>query len=427
MASSQDGGTISRKCASLTQHERAETCTRWVFGASSTSAIIGNLVVQMYALYHPDFEVQPWHVFIAYLLATWLCSLVVLFANRILPAINNLGLFFIVAGVFITIVVCAAMPGRDGRPPHATNDFVWKDWSANTGYSSQGFVFLMGMLNGAFAIGVPDCVSHLAEEIPQPEKNVPRAIAAQMTVGFVTALGYMMTIFYAINDLHAVLSGTGNFPIAQIYLQATGSPAGAVGLLVLVLLPSVLCLLGVELTASRTLWTLARDGATPFPSVLGSVSTRWRNPFWAQVATTCLVTILGCLYVGSTTAFNAFVGSFVIFLNASYVAAILPNLLTRRKYVKPGPFYMGNVLAYTLMGISCAYILVFIIIYCFPFSLPVSAGNMNYSSLIFGGLTIFMMIWWLVGARKGYRGPALVAQEAGITYFEESVDKIDRN
>ena len=35
------------------------------------------------------------------------------------------------------------------------------------GYTSSGFVFLLGMLNGAFSVGTPDLVTHLAEEVPQ--------------------------------------------------------------------------------------------------------------------------------------------------------------------------------------------------------------------------------------------------------------------
>jgi hypothetical protein len=35
---------------------------------------------------------------------------------------------------------------------------------------------------GAYSVGTPDCVSHIAEEIPRPEVNVPKAIAAQMGI-----------------------------------------------------------------------------------------------------------------------------------------------------------------------------------------------------------------------------------------------------
>lgn len=133
-----------------------------MFGPTSISVILGNIIVAMYGLYHPDYVAQKWHVFVAYLVITWMCVVVVLFANKALPAINNIGLAFILAGLFVTIVVCAVMPGYNGKG-HASNAFVWKDWSADIGYSSNGFVFFMGMLNGAYAVGTPDCISHLAE------------------------------------------------------------------------------------------------------------------------------------------------------------------------------------------------------------------------------------------------------------------------
>lgn len=67
--------------------------------------------------------------------------------------VNNLGLFFILAGVLITIVVCATMPSTAGSG-HATSAFVWTEWSNSTGWTSDGLVFLLGMLNGAFAVGM---------------------------------------------------------------------------------------------------------------------------------------------------------------------------------------------------------------------------------------------------------------------------------
>ena len=69
----------------------------------------------------------------------------------------------ILAGALITIIVCATMPKFHGG--YASNRFVWRDWQNSTGYESDGFVFLLGMLNGAFAVGTPDVVTHLAEEV----------------------------------------------------------------------------------------------------------------------------------------------------------------------------------------------------------------------------------------------------------------------
>lgn len=125
-----------------------------------------SMIVYAYALYQPGFEPQHWHVFICYLIVTWICCLTVMFAQRALPWIIRTGGFLIVTGLVVCVVVCAVMPSVNGAG-HAPDHFVWKDWDNQTGYSSDGFTFLAGMLNGAFAIGAIDCVTHIAEEIPQ--------------------------------------------------------------------------------------------------------------------------------------------------------------------------------------------------------------------------------------------------------------------
>jgi amino acid transporter len=171
--------------------------------------------------------------------------------------------------------------------------------------------------------------------------------------------------------------------------------------------------IGTFITSGRTLWTLARDDVTPFPKVLGKISPRFKNPFNATLACGISSTVLGCIYVGSSTAFNAFVGSFVVLSTLSYLAAILPFIFTHRfsrsleeggNAMVPGPYQMGHWVGYVVNILSCAYVVVFIVIYCFPYSLPVAAGNMNYSCLITWGLTLFVYAWWLYRGKR-YVGP----------------------
>lgn len=304
---------------------------------------------------------------------------------------------------------------------HATSSFVWADWANQTGYSSNGFVFCAGMLNGAYAVGTPDCVSHLAEEIPNPKRNVPFAIAAQMVTGFVTAFCYAIAIFYAISNLSEVL-GADSFPLAVIYHQATNSHAGTMGLLFLILAPIVCCCIGTFLTAGRCLWTIARDGAVPCSGTFSHVSPRFKNPFNATFFCAVFCTILGAICVGSSTAFNAFVGSFVVLTTLSYLAAILPFVFTRRfsrqismpgsfkNNMRPGPYQMGHHLGYVVNIVACLYIAVFVVIYCFPFSLPVNAVSMNYACLITGSLTIAAGVWWWMKGAS-YVGPRAMLQD----------------
>lgn len=138
----------------------------WIFGLASTVQILSAQLTSMYAISHPGFVTERWHIFVTYVIATWVVTAVVLFANRAMPRIEQAGLFFLLAGVVISIIVCAVMPGITGNG-YATSPSVWKEWVNSTGYSSDGFVFLAGMLNGAFAVGTPDITSHMAEEIPR--------------------------------------------------------------------------------------------------------------------------------------------------------------------------------------------------------------------------------------------------------------------
>jgi choline transport protein len=390
----------------------------WIFGSSSASAIVGNVCVQLYGVTHPDYASKPWHIFMGYIIMSWAACLAVCYANKFMPYLNIIGIFFIVLGGFITIVVCAALPGHGGRPGYASDAFVWRDWKADVGYS-DGFVFLAGMLNGAYAVGTPDLAAHLSEEIPRPHVNVPKAIGLAMGAGFLTAFLYLIALLYSIHDFDALSSSA--FPIAEIYAQATGSPAGAVGLLFLLLLPSVLTVVGCYITIGRGLWTLARDGATPFSDFLSKVSPARGMPFNATITCAILNTLLGCLYLGSATAFGALVGSFVTLTTASYTAAILPNLLTGRKNIWFGPFFMKGWLGFVMNGVACTYMIVFFIIFCFPYYLPTNAKSMNYSSLIFGGLTIFVTAWYFLGGRKGYKGPQAIG---GKVYEADMVKKV---
>lgn len=236
---------------------------------------------------------------------------------------------------------------------------------------------------------------------------------AQFVIGFFTAFFYLIAIFYSISDLDSVLDSTYLFPLTEIYRQSTGSAGGSLGLLILAFLPSLVAVIGCYLTASRVFWTLARDKATPFSGFFGRVNQKQRNPFNSILLCGVICTVLGCIYVGSQTAFNAFVGSFVVLSTLSYLAAILPHLLSKRANVTPGWFWMKGPIGFIVNGLSCLYIMAFVVIFCFPFAMPEDAETMNYTCLITGGLSLFVATFWFW--RKGnYVGPHFVPLETSI-------------
>ncbi|KAI4133558.1 MAG: hypothetical protein LQ347_002123 [Umbilicaria vellea] len=152
----------------------------WIFDLASIVSIPANVVVQMYAIFHPDLTIEAWHVFVAFIIITWSCCFFVIFGNRFLPLLNKCGLFLIIVGGLVTIIVVAAMPKT-----HASSSFVWSEWNNQAGWPN-GVTFLTGVLNGAFTIGTPDAVTHMSEELPNPRRDMPKAIAAQLLLGTIS-------------------------------------------------------------------------------------------------------------------------------------------------------------------------------------------------------------------------------------------------
>ena len=266
-------------------------------------------------------------------------------------------------------------------------------------------------------------MSHLAEEIPDPRTNIPKAILAQYAVGFCTALLYVITIFYSVNDVTALFSNPWPFPLAELYRQSTDSPAGSLGLLVVILLPSISTTIGCYLTCGRMLWTLGRDAATPFAPWVSLINVTHENPFNATLACGIINSLLGVIYVGNSTAFSAFIGSFILLNSLSYLSFLVPHIVSRRARVKPGPFALPAPLFYLLAITSCSYLVVWMVIYCFPYAQPFGPETMNYSSVIVSGLTMAVATWYIFICRRGYVGPGLLVKEAEqrIVEAEEAI------
>ncbi|KAJ0377878.1 hypothetical protein COL26b_003791 [Colletotrichum chrysophilum] len=350
----------------------------WIFALASLMQISSNVAVSMYAVYHLDTYVsQPYHVFIGYLLILWGSAFFIVFANKYAPHTQHVGTFFVIVGGIVTIIILAAMPKR-----HATNHFVWSSFNENnaTGWSG-GVAFLLGVLNGAFTIGTPDSVTHMAEEMGHPRKDLPKAIMLQITLGFVY--------------ITALQGGFNTFPLTNIYVQATAgdngvrNPGAAFGLLFIMLICTLTCCVGLTLTVSRTYWALARDNAVPLSALFGRVNERLSCPVWSTLFVCVLATGIGAIPLGSSTAFLAIAGSFVVLTTISYAIPFAANMLSGRKYFPKGPFHLGRA-GYAVNGLAVLFIVLFDVLFCFR-------------TVAITGL------WWAAHAVKHYPGPKVMA------------------
>jgi choline transport protein len=129
-------------------------------------------------------------------------------------------------------------------------------------------------------------------------------------------------------------------------------------------------------------------------------------PIPATLLTGLLTNALGAITLGSKTAFSDLAGSFVILSTASYAMCFIPNMLTGRRNIPPGAFWMGKA-GFAINGIASLFIILFNIMFCFPYALPTTVASMNYNSVILVGVFAIIGFWWLVHGLRKYPGPKL--------------------
>ncbi|KAL8962106.1 MAG: hypothetical protein Q9193_001440 [Seirophora villosa] len=269
-----------------------------IFTAASVALGTGAACVGCWQLAHPDFTIQPWHVFVSYQVV----NIFAFFFNcygKTLPLLGQLTLWTSLLSFFIILIVVPAK-----AQTHQSADFVFAHFVNSTGWSQNGIAFIVGLINTNWSFACLDCATHLSEEIHRPEKMIPIAIMGTVGIGFVTAWTYSVSLFFSMTDVEGLSGTSTKVPILALFYQALRGKAGAIALEALVIATGLGCLMASHTWQSRLCWSFARDRGIPASSFFSKVNGRLHVPFRAHLLSSVLVSIVGCLYLGSYTAFN---------------------------------------------------------------------------------------------------------------------------
>ncbi|EUC48298.1 hypothetical protein COCMIDRAFT_34174 [Bipolaris oryzae ATCC 44560] len=364
------------------------TVCGWIFTTASTNLIYAQTLGALIALYHPDMTVKTWEIFVIYQGLNLMTASVVLFGNKVIPSLNKFSLFYLQIGwlvVLVTVVACA--------PTYQSPEFVFRTWINNTGWENNVIAFAVGLVNPLYSLGGLDGVTHITEEMPNPSRNAPLAIMITLIIAFCTGISYLIALMFSVQDYSALATTNTGLPLAELFRQATQSAGGAFGLTFILFVALGPCVISSQLSTSRVLWAFARDGAIPWSATWARVSSRFGIPFNSQLLVAAANAVLGCLYLGSSTAFNAMLGSAVTVNNIAYYIPILTNLLTGRRNMYKGVFHMGS-LGFVVNIVTICWLTFAIVFFSFPYSMPVQVASMNYTCVVVGSLPILIVTWW---------------------------------
>ncbi|KAK1767913.1 amino acid/polyamine transporter I [Phialemonium atrogriseum] len=388
---------LSYSCASL-------NIFGWLSICSGVTIQPGQFIEAIRIFYNPGFEAPPWQYFL-FFQATNIAILVHnILMQRRTSWIHDVGFIFSLTSFFVILVSCVAR-----APSYNSNEFVWTNFVNNSGWSSGAVVFLTGMANPNFIYAGIDGAVHLAEEVSNAAQAVPRALLSTIVIGFTTAFAFALAMLYSLSDFDKVVEDPTGVPIYEIWYQATRSGAAATTFVVILLLIACFALNACQEVSSRLTWAFARDNALIGSRFLGKIDPTLKVPVWALVANAFVIFIIGCIYLGSSTAFNAFIGSGLLLQQCSFAfpAALLlwhrrsDDVLPKTRSVNLGLFgWLANL-------VTLLFAPFITIMYCFPIELPVTAATMNYTCAVVGVMFLFSLVNWFLHARKEYKGPRL--------------------
>jgi amino acid permease (GABA permease) len=360
----------------------------------------GQLILSAIGLWNESYIPAGWHVVLMYWLVLIVALLTNIFAAKHLDLINTICIFWTGASVLIILVTVLVM-AKAGR---RSATYVFTEYDATRAGWRPEWAFFVGLLQSAYTLTGYGMVAAMCEEVQNPEREVPKAMVLSVVAAGVTGVVYLIPILFVMPDVDKLLAVSTGQPIGYLFMKATGSAGGGFGLLFLILGIQFFAGTGSLTAASRCLYAFSRDGAVPGSNIWSKINKKFDIPLYALLLSTLIQGLLGLIYLGSSAAFNAFTGVATICLSASYGLPVFILLIRGRHLVNDAPFHLGK-FGYVINIITIVWILLAIVLFTMPTSIPVTPSSMNYASVLFvffGGVSV---IWYLLWGRKHFTGP----------------------
>jgi len=203
---------------------------------------------------------------------------------RLVAMLNDFSVTVHIAGVALVVLALFLFAPKQPLP------FLF--WAVNSnGHSPYGWAFVLGLLQAQWTYTGFDASAHMAEETHDPRRRAPWGVVLSVAVSGVAGYFLLLALTLAIRGIPAVLGAKdaqGNQIPAVIAIleQALGARAGN-AMAALASMAMWFCGLACITSASRALYSLARDHGTPFAERVRHVNPRHGTPgpaIWLIVA-----------------------------------------------------------------------------------------------------------------------------------------------
>src|ERR1043166_6701205 len=326
-------------------------------------------------------------------------------------------------GVLVAVVVLAVVPDHLQSGSYVFTGHV--NNTAPNGVSTHGivfvYVFLTGLLLAQYTITGYDASAHMSEETRAASIGAAWGMVMSVVVSVVFGFILLVAVTFAIPAKGP--SDTSAFIVQHIW-QYSMSTRWAEFLIFIAVVAQVFCTIASTASASRMMFAFSRDRAVQGHRLWRQVSKVDRIPVytvWA-ICVLAFLTPLPALWWG----YVGYAASTAVAVIGLYIAFVLPIILRLRagESFERGAWHLGR--HYKWIDWLA---IVWIFFICLVFLLPAYQGGipfksnfdwnlLNYTPLpVFGALLLFGG-WYLVSARKWFKGPIRQGTDAELAQIE---------
>jgi amino acid transporter len=368
-------------------------------------------------------------VFLIFLVVLVLAALVNIFSSRLLALLNNISVWWHVAGASAVVLILVLVPSH-----HQSLSNVFTHTVNNTGFfsgstSGLGFIFCvlpLSVILTQYTITGYDASAHLSEETHSAANSAAKGIWRSIFYSGIGGWVVLLSFLFAVQNESAVTAGGGGYTggsVGIIFSQALSVNWASI-VLAISTVGQFFCTVACMTSTSRMLFAFSRDGAVP-GGQLWSRLNKNRVPVYGVILSVVVALVLtlpaivtvnipvGDELVPSPVAFVAVVSIGVIGL---YVAFAIPIFLRWKagRNFQPGGWTLGK--KYKWM---CLVAVVEIAVTSFIALWPTSSAGapwypgfgwanmkfVNYTPIVIFGALIVLWIWWHLSVKNWFRGP----------------------
>jgi urea carboxylase system permease len=231
---------------------------------------------------------------------------------------NATGVIIEIVGVVLLVVLLFIHSERGPAVITKTNGVQ--------GSGSYLWPLLASALMAAYVMYGFDSAGELSEETRDPRRTAPKAILiALITSGVGGALLLLATLMAAPNLTDGSLSSQG---IASVVTAKLGETLGKI-LLTIVAIAVISACLAIQNSASRVMFSMARDGVLPFSKQLAVVNPHTGTPVRTGVVVSAGAILVLLVNYGQADVFTAVTAVSVVIVYLAYLLVTIPALVQR--------------------------------------------------------------------------------------------------